>query len=80
MATGMVLIIVMRHIDLSVGSILGFVAVVMAWLQVYGLTPFFAAGSPWIWIIATILGLLLGAAIGAVHGVWLLTPAYPHSS
>lgn len=68
MATGMVLIIVMRHIDLSVGSILGFVAVVMAWLQVYGLTPFFAAGSPWIWIIATILGLLLGAAIGAVHG------------
>lgn len=69
MATGMVLIIVMRHIDLSVGSILGFVAVVMAWLQVYGLPAYFSAGSPWIWIIATAVGLLLGALIGALHGV-----------
>ncbi|HPY41447.1 MAG TPA: hypothetical protein PLM98_13075, partial [Thiolinea sp.] len=30
MATGMVLIIVTRHIDLSVGSILGFVGMIMA--------------------------------------------------
>jgi D-xylose transport system permease protein len=68
MASGMVLIIIMRHIDLSVGSVLGFIAVVMAWLQVYGLTPYFAFGSPWIWIIATVIGLVLGAAIGFVHG------------
>ena len=34
MATGMVLVIVTRHIDLSVGSILGFVAMIMAILQV----------------------------------------------
>jgi D-xylose transport system permease protein len=68
MASGMVLIIVMRHIDLSVGSLLGFIAVVMAWLQVYGLPQYFEFGSPWIWIIATVVGLVLGAAIGFVHG------------
>jgi D-xylose transport system permease protein len=77
MATGMVLIIVMRHIDLSVGSILGFVAVVMAYLQVYGLAPYFAAGSPWIWIIATIIGLVLGALIGAIHGTMVAYSGIP---
>ena len=34
MATGMVLVIVMRNIDLSVGSILGFVGMVMGVVQV----------------------------------------------
>ena len=33
MATGMVLVIVTRNIDLSVGSILGFVGMVMAWCR-----------------------------------------------
>jgi D-xylose transport system permease protein len=77
MATGMVLIIVMRHIDLSVGSILGFVAVVMAWLQVYGLPAYFPAGSAWIWIIATLVGLTLGAAIGALHGTLVAYSGIP---
>ena len=35
MATGMVLVIVTRHIDLSVGSILGFCAMSMAIIQVW---------------------------------------------
>src|SRR3990170_3081120 len=35
MTTGMVLVIVMRQIDLSVGSILGFVAVVIGTAQVF---------------------------------------------
>ncbi len=39
MATGMVLIIVMRHIDLSVGSLLTLVAVIAAVLQVQHLGP-----------------------------------------
>jgi D-xylose transport system permease protein len=34
MATGMVLVIVARHIDLSVGSLLGFTGMIIAWLQV----------------------------------------------
>ena len=77
MATGMVLVIVMRYIDLSVGSILGFVAVVMAYLQVYALPPYFVAGSPWIWIIATIVGLALGALIGAFHGMLVAYTGIP---
>jgi D-xylose transport system permease protein len=77
MASGMVLIIVMRHIDLSVGSVLGFIAVVMAWLQVYGLTPYFTFGSPWIWILATLIGLTLGAFIGAAHGTIIAYSGIP---
>ncbi len=77
MATAMVLIIVMRHIDLSVGSILGFVAVVMGWLQVYGLPQYFPAGSPWIWILATLAGLVLGTLIGALHGTLVAFTGIP---
>jgi len=68
MTTGMVLIIVMRHIDLSVGSILGFTAVCIGTMQVYWLGPLLGVGHPAIWIITLTLGLALGAAIGAFHG------------
>jgi len=68
MTTGMVLIIVMRHIDLSVGSILGFTAVCIGTMQVYWLGPLLGVGHPAIWIVTLILGLALGAAIGAFHG------------
>ena len=68
MTTGMVLIIVMRHIDLSVGSILGFTAVCIGTMQVYWLGPALGVGHPAIWIITLVLGLALGAAIGAFHG------------
>jgi D-xylose transport system permease protein len=68
MTTGMVLIIVMRHIDLSVGSILGFTAVCIGTMQVYWLGPALGIGHPAIWIITLILGLAIGAGIGALHG------------
>lgn len=68
MTTGMVLIIVMRHIDLSVGSVLGFTAVCIGTMQVYWLGPALGVGHPAIWIITLVLGLALGAAIGALHG------------
>jgi D-xylose transport system permease protein len=68
MTTGMVLIIVMRHIDLSVGSILGFTSVCIASMQVFWLGPMLGVGHPSIWIITLVLGLLLGAAIGCFHG------------
>lgn len=77
MASGMVLIIVMRQIDLSVGSILGFIAVVMAWLQVYGLPHYFEFGSPWIWILATIAGLVIGALIGFIQGTVIAYSGIP---
>ncbi len=70
MATGMVLIIVSRNIDLSVGSIVGVVAMAYAllmtdWLpHVLGI----AVSNPLIWVIALVCGLALGAAIGAFEG------------
>ncbi len=71
MATGMVLVIVTRHIDLSVGSVLGFCAMVMAIVQVWILPQYLGLGHPALWIIAVIVGLVTGAAIGAFHG-WLI--------
>ena len=46
MATGMVLIIVTRHIDLSVGSMLGFTAMLMGVIQVWVLPSIFGIGHP----------------------------------
>ena len=71
MACGMVLVIVTRHIDLSVGSVLGFCAVVMGVTQVYILPPLMGVGHPMIWIIAVVVGMIAGTFVGAIHG-WLI--------
>ncbi len=70
MATGMVLIIVSRNIDLSVGSMLGLIGYVMAMIQVVWLPQVFGVSynEPWIWVVALAAGILLGAAMGAVTG------------
>ncbi len=68
MATGMVLIIVMRHIDLSVGSIVAFVSTIVGVTQVNLLPPYLGLNHPAIWILTLILALVLGAAIGAFQG------------
>ncbi len=68
MTTGMVLIIVMRQIDLSVGSMLSLIAVAGAVIQVYHLAPAFGVGHPAIWILAIIMILALGTLIGAFNG------------
>ena len=67
MATGMVLIIVSRNIDLSVGSVLTFTGMTMAMLQTQWL-PQALLGQPYTWIIVLGLGLLLGATVGAIQG------------
>lgn len=79
MATGMVLVIVTRHIDLSVGSILGLCAMSMAIVQVWWLPELLGLGHPMIWILASIAGLLIGTLIGAFHGyliAYLGIPAF----
>ena len=68
MATGMVLVIITRHIDLSVGSILGFCAIIMGVVQVNILPQFLGLGHPLIWIIAVLVGIACGTFIGAFHG------------
>ena len=77
MATGMVLIIVTRNIDLSVGSLLGFLGYNMALVQSQGrisvlglnLTIDSLAQNQWYtWIVALLVGMVLGALIGALQG------------
>ncbi len=71
MATGMVLVIITRHIDLSVGSMLGFIAIIMGIVQVNILPQFLGLGHPAIWIIAIVVGLVMGALLGAFQG-WMI--------
>ena len=69
-ATGMVLVIVSRNIDLSVGSLVGLIAMSYALLmtdwfpRVFGLGP----DVPFQWALALAIGIAMGAAIGALQG------------
>lgn len=69
MTTGMVLVIVLRSIDLSVGSMLSVVAVATGVLQVFVLGPDWGLGHPAIWIVAVLFALALGSAVGFLNGV-----------
>ena len=73
MATGMVFIIVMRHIDLSVGAVLAVTSAMMAMTQTLVLPHWFGIelGSPLIAPVAIVIGLIGGVVIGAFHG-WLI--------
>ncbi len=71
MATGMVLVIITRNIDLSVGSIVGVTGMVMGILQVNIIPQYLGLGHPSTWMLAALVGILCGALIGAFHG-WLI--------
>ncbi|WP_404864037.1 multiple monosaccharide ABC transporter permease [Georhizobium sp. MAB10] len=62
MAVGMLLVIVSGHIDLSVGSVLGFVGALAAVMIVQWDMNY---------VLASILCLGVGAAIGAAQGFWI---------
>jgi D-xylose transport system permease protein len=68
MATGMVLIIVTRNIDLSVGAVMAAVGMAMAIIQHDWLPQWIGFDHPLTWVIAVAVGLALGAAIGAFQG------------
>ncbi len=68
MATGMVLIIVSRNIDLSVGSMLAVVGMAMALLQAEILPDWLGFDHPLTWVITLILGIAFGALLGAFQG------------
>ena len=68
MATGMVLVIVSRNIDLSVGSMLAVVGMAMALLQAEILPDLLGFDHWAIWVISLAAGLLLGAVIGGLQG------------
>lgn len=71
MATGMVLVIITRNIDLSVGSLIGVTGMAMGILQVDVLPQILGLGHWSIWIITCAVGIVLGTLIGALHG-WLI--------
>src|SRR5690349_5709950 len=66
----MVLIIVSRNIDLSVGSLVGLISMSYAlWMtdwfpRIFGIGP----DVPFQWVLALILGIGLGAGVGAIQG------------
>lgn len=66
MACGMVFIIVARQIDLSVGSLMAFTGMVIAWMQVTWLGSD-TTGAAWLSIGG---GLLAGALVGVFQGWW----------
>ncbi|HET9456974.1 MAG TPA: hypothetical protein VFO78_06510, partial [Candidatus Limnocylindrales bacterium] len=67
-ATGMVLIIVSRNIDLSVGSVVGVVAMAYALLMSDILPDLIGVEHPLDWIIALAIGIAIGALIGGFQG------------
>ena len=69
-ATGMVLVIVSRNIDLSVGSLVGLIAMTYALLMTDIMPNILGMGAdfPFRWLIALGLGVGLGAIVGAVQG------------
>jgi D-xylose transport system permease protein len=69
-ATGMVLVIVSRNIDLSVGSLVGIIAMTYALLMTDWMPNILGIGAdfPFRWVIALGIGVLLGALIGALQG------------
>jgi putative multiple sugar transport system permease protein len=62
MALGMLLVIVAGHIDLSVGSVAGFIGALAAVLMVKLQMNFF---------LASVMCLVVGAAIGVAQGYWI---------
>lgn len=79
MATGMVLVIVTRNIDLSVGSILGLVAMIMGVTQAEILPRYLGFGHPGIWVLTLAVGMIVGVGIGALQGAiiaYLRVPAF----
>jgi D-xylose transport system permease protein len=70
LATGMVLVIVSRNIDLSVGSLVGFIAMTYALLMTDWLPNILGIGAdfPFRWLIALLIGVGLGGVFGVVQG------------
>jgi putative multiple sugar transport system permease protein len=70
MALGMLLVIVAGHIDLSVGSVCGFIGALAAVLMV---------NFEWHWLPASLVSLAAGALIGAAQGwfvAWMRIPSF----
>lgn len=68
MATGMVLVIVTRNIDLSVGSVLGVTGMIIGVTQAELIPAWLGYDHSATWLLALLAGVLVGALIGALQG------------
>ncbi|MEV8250635.1 multiple monosaccharide ABC transporter permease [Microbacterium sp. NPDC076768] len=68
LAIGMVMVIIMGHIDLSVGSVAAFTGIIVAKSMTDWNLP---------WPLAILLGLAVGAAVGAWQGFWVAYVGVP---
>jgi D-xylose transport system permease protein len=70
MTTGMVLIIVSRNIDLSIGSILVFVVMIIGLAQAEWIPSILGPSfdRSYLWLVVVLLGIAVGASIGALQG------------
>jgi len=67
MALGMLMVIVAGHIDLSVGSVAGFIGALASMMMVqWPIGPFFS--NP---LVVGIVCLVVGGGIGAIQGYWI---------
>lgn len=68
MATGMVLVIVTRNIDLSVGSVLGVTGMIIGVTQAELIPAWLGYDHSATWLLALLTGMVVGALIGAIQG------------
>ena len=68
LATGMVLVIVSRNIDLSVGSVVGFIGMFYAYVMANVFPATIGVNHPLAWVLALALGVVLGIIIGGFQG------------
>src|SRR5919112_1494068 len=68
LAIGMVMVIIARHIDVSVGSVAAFVGAVAAIMMTKWDIP---------WFLTIVLCLVIGGLIGAWHGFWVAYVGIP---
>jgi len=79
MACGMVFVIVARHIDLSVGSVLGFIAMMMGAFQADFIPQYLGFDHPATFVLTILFGVFIGLIVGALQGFligYLTIPAF----
>lgn len=77
MACGMVLVIVTRNIDLSVGSMLGLIGMVVGVVQAHWLPALWGLEHPLTWVVAVLVAVMLGALLGLFQGALVAYLAIP---
>jgi D-xylose transport system permease protein len=77
MACGMVLVIVTRNIDLSVGSVLGFVGMIIGVVQARMLPELWGLENALTWPVSVAIAVVCGGLIGLFHGALIAYLAIP---